>query len=458
MGKMIKIAIGLFFCIYSQCHGINLSYEQGTIGSLSQPILVLDSQGHAIVAWHGFKNKKLDLKIANSPDGGKTWNFPITLLSKEQGWEFYKPRLVLDTCTGNALIAWTNYRPWGRQLKIAHSRDYGKTWSSPKCLLDQCQDQVELQMVETGHILLATTIDDCIEFFYSDDFGITWKRSDIARKNDFENGDLQETSAPHIALQKNGNALALWRKTIKLNEDDSKELLEIACSKDFGKSWVITQRINTDRTLPYSGDCTHLTLTESGNALICWDSGGYIHVSSSEDSGYHWQQAIEITKLGCENFFTKIFLSENGQARFEGSGFGLDCHDIKQDTLETPAFITSFVSNDYGKTWKKNIQLDNNMADTTHACGASINTGETIVVWDHSKNHKRYKAKFAISSDFGHTWSTPKSIATNSFLYTTPQVVLNESGQAIVAWVQCNQGETIIKAAYSDNFGKTWQQ
>jgi len=176
-------------------------------GSAQNPQLGIDITGNAIVIWEQFDGTRLNIQ-SNRYDTTTGWGTPEFVENNNTG-PAYTPQIAVSA-DGSAMAIWSHYD--GTRFNI-QSNSYSPTTGWGTAVLMEKDDTGDALIPQ---ISLAST---------GDAFAV-WKQSDGNRYNIqanrytsgtgwgtselIEHDDTSDVVDPQIAVDKNGNALAIW--------------------------------------------------------------------------------------------------------------------------------------------------------------------------------------------------------------------------------------------------------
>ncbi len=235
-----------------------------------------------------------------------------------------------------------------------------------------------------------------------------------------ETDNAGDVHAPQIALDANGNALAVWRRY------DGSRYNIWANRYTAGSGWGTAELIETDN----AGDASdpQIALDANGNALAVWDQSDGIRFSIwanryTAGSGWGTPELIENDNAGGA-YFPQIAIDASGNALAVWKQFDGSRNNIWANRY-TP-----------GSGWGTAELIETDDAgDARYPQIALAANGNALAVWlqfDGTRNNiwaNRYTP--------GSGWGTPELIETDdaSNAYT-PQIAIDASGNAMAVWRQ----------------------
>lgn len=222
----------------------------GAINSSMPSILRINENKLLLIYLVKYNDDRIDLKVEDSEDNGRTWSAPRTIFGENQGYQIIN--------NSRAILA-------------------GKTIFLPVCIPDGGTIKSYLK----GQTSLS------IFYYYSEDFGKSWKKSKAIRSSQY---DLLE---PGLIF--NGNKELLYN----IRTDKGKVLF--ARSFDFGKNWrfeesninspsspqTIKRIPGTDKLIMVWNDSQFNVSTHGGNRSP-------LSLASSSDGGRNWTKLLNL--------------------------------------------------------------------------------------------------------------------------------------------------------------------
>lgn len=241
-----------------------------------------------------------------SDDDGATWSAPWTAIDTPA--DDRDPSLC-RLPFGELLCTFFTYGgPDVYDTYLSRSKDEGRTWSEPECILPSFATSTPIRRLRSGRLVLPVyRVDGQKKRAYaavclSDDKGRTWRSP---RPIGLDYGKtLDETD---VYERKDGTLLAISREVMTASE-----------SKDGGVTW------STPRPLDFPGHCPCLNRTPEGVLMLAHRlPGTALHFS--EDEGRSWRGPVPIdTVIGA---YPSMVTLRNGQTLClyyeEGAGSGI---------------------------------------------------------------------------------------------------------------------------------------
>ena len=272
----------------------------------------------------------------------------------------------------------------------------------------------------------------------------TWTTPQSLSDIDSISPDGTDADAPQVAMDDNGNAVIVWYQNIGSSK------WGIFKSEYRNGQWAhpqdVTDNISSDGADP------QVTVNNSGNAVIAWQSG-WDDIFKSEYRNGAWTAPVNLTDNISPNgtllvLPPQVAMDDNGDVvivwrQNDGSGnYQAFKSEYRSGTWTTPSSPADSISPNGTLVYDDpQVAMDNN--------------GNTIIVWAQSNGSYRqiYKSEYR-----NGTWTHPADLADNISPDGTdadaPQVAMDNNGNAIIVWAQSNGSyRQIYKSEYRNG---TW--
>lgn len=377
----------------------------GTLGGnlTSQPRVAIDSRGDAIVAWY---NANLDV-YANYFDGETgAWKGATSIESGAGNAS--GPSVGIDD-NGNATVVWSQvsggtryiYRNtytkgsgWGTETTIS---TFSSDATSPRIAMNPGGDAVVVWLQNKFGYLTP---------YAADLKGGVWG-SPVALHADMTAQD----SAPRVAIDSGGNAVAIWKR-------DTNQIF--ADSHVVGGSWGGETFIGS---ATFAGE---VAISDSGKSTIVWIDSSYIWASASTGGG--WTPPERISTLQ-PAFGQRVAMDPFGNA-------------IAVWYVSLGAFDARIMANRLtGSGWGAEVQVTQTGAEAYSPSIGMDRQGNAHVVFNQGSSDV-YDSHFLVSS---LTWGAPVQIDGGN-TGSGPEIAVNPGGYAVSAWSKINA------AVYANQF------
>ncbi|GJQ59530.1 MAG: tandem-95 repeat protein [Candidatus Scalindua sp. AMX11] len=391
------------------------------------PEISSDGNGYVYAVWEDKQNGSTDIYFNYSADYGVTW--PTTDIRLDVGDvpganRSQRPQISSDG-NGHVYVTWYDNRNGKDDIYFNYSEDYGETWKTSDIRLDtgnapgeNYSSSPRISSDGNGHVYVtwhdSRNGKGDINFNYSEDYGETWQTSDI-RLDVGDAPGANNSSSPRISSDGNGHVYVTWHDSRNGSVD-----IFFNHSEDYGMTWL-TDDIRLD-----TGDSPGAN--SSLSPQITSDSNGHVYVV--------WEDH----RNDISPYFSDADIYFNHSADYGGTW---QSSDIRLDTGDAPGANGSV---------DPRISSDGN--------------GHVYVTWQDRRNGKG-DIYFNHSADYGGTWQssdmrldTGDSPGANHS--HSPQMCSDESGHVYVTWEDWRNKYSgndygDIYFNYSEDNGVTWQ-
>jgi hypothetical protein len=393
------------------------------------PQVAMDNNGNAIITWE--QSDGSNIQIFKSEYRGGVWTHPSSLLDNisPNGQNAYAPQVAMDN-SGNAIIVWRQSD--GSKYQIFKSEYRGGVWTHPSFSDHISPDgqnayNPQVAMDNNGNAIITWYQSDGSNFqiFKSEYRGGVWTYPSFS---DHISPDGQHAYNPQVAMDNNGNAIITWYQS-----DGSKD--QIFKSEYRGGGWTHPSSI-TDHISPdgQNADYPQVAMDNNGNAIITWEQidGTNYQIFKSEYRGGVWTHPLSlsdnISPDGQTASNPQIAMDNNGNAiiiwyQSDGSKKQIFMSEFRGDVWTHPSSLTDNISPDGQNAYNTQVALDNN--------------GNAIITWYQSdgSNLQIFESEYR-----GNVWNHPSSLSDNispdGQNADSPQVAMDNNGNAIITWHQ----------------------
>lgn len=250
--------------------------QEGAMNVMSVSLLRL--QNGNIALFYLKKNSTFDCipMMRISKDEAKTWSDPKPCITDKEGYFVLNNNRVIQLKNGRLVLAVALHQSPGDQkfsnlgrLWSYYSDDNGKTWkasievANPGKIVTQEPGMVELK---NGNILMfARTTAGAQYFSYSKDKGETW--------SEVKPGNLKSPCSPATIarIPSTGDLLVVWNDN---GVDQNRTPLNIAVSKDDGKTWINNKILENNPKGSYCYNAIHFTGDDVLLGYFDWSTVG----------------------------------------------------------------------------------------------------------------------------------------------------------------------------------------
>ncbi len=279
--------------------------ETDNAGRAEYPQIAIDSSGNALAVWHQYDGARYNI-WANRYVAGTGWG--SAELIESNAWDATNPQIAIDN-NSNALVVWQQYDDTNRSI-WANRYVAGAGWGAA-------------ELIETDNAGYANSPQIAVDS--NGNALAVWRQSDGTRDNiwanryvvgagwgsaeliETDNGDAQ---SPQIAVDSNGNALAVWQQF-----DGARDNIW-ANRYVAGAGWGAAELIETDNA--GRAEYPQIAIDSSGNALAVWyqyDGSFFNIIANRYVAGTGWvtEELIETDNAG-NAFDPQIAIDSNGNA------------------------------------------------------------------------------------------------------------------------------------------------
>lgn len=262
-------------------------------GDADNPDIAVNGEGGAIVVWEQDDGSNYEIG-ANVYTSGNGWSTPETIDNSSSGELVFSPEVAVDS-EGNAVAVWeqddgTYYSIYAK----TYSADSG-TWESSATLIengdngDAGNPQIAVDNEDNAVAVWYQndgTNDSIYANTYSADSG-TWEPSAIL----LENGDDGDADDPQIAVDGEGEAIAVWHQ----NDGTNDNIYARTYSRDSG-AWESSLTL-LENSNDGDAEGAQVGVDDEGNAIAVWtqDDGTNDNVrANTYTAGNGWDNAQTI--------------------------------------------------------------------------------------------------------------------------------------------------------------------
>jgi hypothetical protein len=240
-----------------------------TAGTASSPALVVDSNGNATALW----NEGSSIKTSAQPFGD-AWSAPSTLASSGAS----HGSLSVDP-SGNVVAIWVASGAIESSTKL-----YGGSWSTtPSVLAASGASMPQISVGSSGNVFAvwhAINPISSMDAIYSASKTIsgTWSTAVVV------SSDTQNCNYPNIAVDSNGNAIAIWFRYGVNGTQYNNVVLQASEYDSSGFSWNTPTDLSTGGIRDPAYLESSVSFCSAGNATAVWtnsDDGSTYFLSSA---------------------------------------------------------------------------------------------------------------------------------------------------------------------------------
>lgn len=234
-------------------------------GGVATPDVAMDASGNAMAVW------RVGLKVvASRYTAGGGWDTP-TLISVDNGLTAAEPRVAMDA-SGNAIVVWLQQPAADEQAGVwANSYRAGVGWGTPTQLDSDVNVAFhpQIAMDPDGNALAIWRQWDGAHYnlwasrYTPDTGGTGWGTATVIETN---TGDVRAN--PRIAMDSNGNALAVWSQLRADGGGNDIWANRYTPGAGWGTATLVEMNDAGDAVEP------QIAVDGSGNAMAVWAHSG----------------------------------------------------------------------------------------------------------------------------------------------------------------------------------------
>ena len=290
--------------------GTAVLIETDNADGANEPRIAFDSSGNALAVWQQSDGIR-DNIWANRYTAGVGWG-TAQLIEADNVGNATSAQIAVDA-SGNAIAVWQQYD--GVRVNTRANRyTAGVGWGTPQRITTSTQDEQghKLAVDPAGNMLVVWQQREPLCYsVWANRYtaGSGWGTAQVIENNDTSTGGCD--SEPDIAVDANGNAIAVWSQSTPATPASI-----VANRYTAGVGWGTVQLIETDNAGGAIG--ARIAFDASGNALAVWDRGDGARSniwSNRYTAGVGWgtAQLIETDITGVM-FVPRIAVDPSGNA------------------------------------------------------------------------------------------------------------------------------------------------
>ena len=384
-------------------------------GDAGSPQVAMDEEGNAIAVWQQSDGIRHNI-WSNRYVVGDGWG-DAEFIETNDG-DAGSPQVAMDE-DGNAIAVWqqsddTDNSIWSNRYVV------GDGWGTATVIEDDNSVEAVNPQVAVDSAGNAIAVwqqsDDTDNSIWSNRYvvGDGWGTATV-----IEDDNSVEAVNPQVAVDSAGNAIAVWEQFDGIADGIWSNRYVV------GDSWGTAEPVATG----FGGHNPQVAVDSAGNAIAVWEaSDGIVNGIWSNryavDDGWGTAELIE---------FNDAAMACNPQVAVDSAGNAIAVW--QQITIGYSIYSNRYVVGD-GWEWPQLIET----IDTTgyeHACNPQVavdSAGNAVAVWQQSDGirHNIWSNRYVV----GDGWGDAEFIETNDGDAGSPQVAMDEDGNAIAVWQQ----------------------
>jgi len=404
-GNALSTAFSWSFTTEDGSWGSAELIESDNAGHTFDPQIAFDNNGNALAVWEQYDGTRNSI-WANRFDG-TNWGSAVLIETDNTGSALV-PQIAMDS-NGNALAVWSQF--YGTRDSIWANRFDGTNWGSAELIESDNAGHArdpQIAMDSNGNALAVWEQFDGIWANRFD--GTNWGSAAL-----IDSDNAGDASDPQIAMDSNGNALAVWQQYDGIRNN-------IWANHFDGTSWGSAALIETGAG---SARDPQIAFDNNGNALAVWrqNDGTRNSIWANRFGGTSWGSAALIDSDNARNAL-------DPQIAFDNNGNALAVWQ-QYDGIRNNIWANRFGGTSWGSA--ELIESDN----AGHAFYPQIamdSNGNALAVWqqfDGTRNNI-----WANRFD-GTNWGNAALIESdNAGGARDPQIAFDNNGNALAVWRQ----------------------
>lgn len=407
--------------------------ENSGDGDAEHPQIAVDPDGDAIAVWEQSDGSTLNI-YANifSSDTG-TWR-GRELIENDDTGDATSPQIAVDD-DGNAIVVWQQSDGDAENIYANTYTKANGTWGTKEELETSTRDARDPQIAinGTGDAVAVWEQEQADATGHVNIYANTYSSGggDWSTRTLLESGDYGDANSPQVAIDTDGNAIAVWRQYI---HNGTKSTYCICANTYTAESdrWDAWEQIDS---IDGSAQIPQIAMDDAGNAVAVWRQddveGGVqfsIYANRYSTDSAAWGEPALIETIDDEADNPQVALDSQGNAIAvwsQDQGDDLDTiiysntYSVSGDSWDTTA--TPIEAGDTGTAYRPQIDFDGD--------------GNAIATWYQSDG--TYFSVYAntYSADAGD-WGERELIENSTGYAFGAQIDVNQAGDAIAVWDQ----------------------
>ena len=410
--------------------GTAVLIESNSSDDAQYPQIAIDSTGNAIAVWQQFDGSRYKIQ-ANRYVLNVGWGTPVTIDTGGTG-SAGTPQIAMDPA-GNAIAVWLQWN--GTRFGIFANRyTAGGSWGTAVAIdtgSSGASSNPDIAMDPNGNAIAVweqydgTLTRDSIRANRYAVSGNAWGTA--ATIDSGGTGNTGPSSNPRVAMDSNGNAIAVWEQTAGVRSNIRANL--------YTGSWGAAGLIETDDT--GNAYLPQVAMDSNGNAIAVWEQSNGLRFSIHANrytAGGNWGTAEAIDSGGSgstgDSGNAQIAMASGGTAiavweQYDGSLINIRANRFAAGWAVAQLIETS----SDGDAQLPQVAMDSN--------------GNAIAVWQQFDGSQIS----ILANRYTGAWGTAGLIESSSTTSAEmAQVAMNANGKAVAVWEQYNGSLTNIWA------------
>ena len=396
--------------------------ETNNAGDANSPQVAIDASGNALAVWAQSDGTRLNVWANRYTAATSSWGTAALIESDDLGG-VANPQIAMDT-SGNALAVWeqsdgSRFNIWANRFTAANN-----SWGTAVLIENNDAGNASAPQIAVdanGDALVVWAQSDGTRFnIYSNRF--TASSSSWAAPVVIEADNVADAYSPQIAIDANGNAMAVWQQF----EAGTFNIWANRYTSATGK-WGTAALIETSN----AGNASNqkIAVDTAGNALAVWTqfdgTTNHIYANRFTAASSSWGVAAVI-RTGTGD-------TDRPQIAFDASGNALavwDQHDGTRRNIHANRYIAATGS------WGVPTVIESNAGGASRAQISVDASGNALAVWtqlDGTRNNI-FGNRFTSGTN---SWGTAALVETGSVREgLSAEVAVNAAGNGVAVWTQ----------------------
>ena len=396
--------------------------ETGT-GTASAPMIAVEPNGNVMAVWVQWDEYGTSYHIyANRYVVGSGWGSPNLLETSDLA--VYKPRIAADS-NGNAIAVWQQtWTTFGERFSIYANRYVAGTgWGAATAVYEDKKDWLSA----TGAPRIAVDPNGNAMAVWSL-YDSTWSHTSVWASRYVVgtgwssatnlSGDVVQTAyGADVALDSIGNAIVVWYQA----SGTSNSVAGMYADRyTVGTGWGTPEHIGTSEG-SWAAPGPRIAVDPNGNAIAVWYASGKPGISANRYvAGTGWGTAEAIIDSGSTSYSedVQVACDKNGNAIAVWNHYGGKLYANRY--VAGTGWGTTDIVDSEGQDYSEQIAFDPN--------------GNAIAVWGKyaSNSSNVWASRYVV----GAGWGAGAIVNTTLDKASEPQIVIDKNGNATVVWVQ----------------------
>ena len=396
--------------------------ETGT-GTASAPMIAVEPNGNVMAVWVQWDEYGTSYHIyANRYVVGSGWGSPNLLETSDLA--VYKPRIAADS-NGNAIAVWQQtWTTFGERFSIYANRYVAGTgWGAATAVYEDKKDWLSatgaprIAVDQNGNAMAVWSLNDS-----------TWSHTSVwasryvvgtgwSSATNLSGDVVQSAYGADVALDSIGNAIVVWYQASGTSNSGAGMYAD---RYTVGTGWGTPEHIGTSEG-SWAAPGPRIAVDPNGNAIAVWYASGKPGISANRYvAGTGWGTAEAIIDSGSTSYSedVQVACDKNGNAIAVWNHYGGKLYANRY--VAGTGWGTTDIVDSEGQDYYEQIAFDSN--------------GNAIAVWGKyaSNSSNVWASRYVV----GAGWGAGAIVNTTLDKASEPQIVIDKNGNATAVWVQ----------------------